>query len=283
MDAHYVDRLSDADLALLARAGGMRGEDAPRLRNHPELVEHLMGLPETHRLLYGDGPERDPFSHASPLLTFATLVHRCADDLRDATFVPEWFGPRRRLPVFDIDALRDFLREPDHRLFLADLLASYTHVSSGTFVVKGPRGMRRVRFSELDPAALASLLEVLPATDHAVVFRRLGDLMLFLTGVFPDHSSRWGSPREMERLARLGADDEGEATTDGGGPGVGELALFERLGDRFYRMAAKRSRRAARRAADTLERVAGSFSPARRILNLVTDRYLFPFRAHWFR
>src|SRR5256885_13132420 len=39
------------------------------------------------------------------------------------------------------------------RLFLAELLASYTNVASGSTLVKTSRGWPRHRFSELDPMA----------------------------------------------------------------------------------------------------------------------------------
>ncbi len=275
----YVDHLTDADLALLARVGGLGGDDALRLRNHPELVEHLVGLPGAYELVFDARPGTDPLSRASPFLVFAVLVHRCARDLQGSTFVAEWAGPRRRLPVFDAATLRDFLAEPDHRYFLAELLASYTHVSSGAFLVRDRRGLRRRRFNELDPLALASLLDVVPAAQRPAVFRRLGDLMLLLTGVFPDRTGGWAlSPVGVERLERIGTGDA-PADDDEDAVEPGPLATLERLGRRFYGIAA---RAAPARSAEILQAVTERFSQARRVLNLVTDRYLFPFRASWF-
>ncbi len=71
------------------------------------------------------------------------------------------------------------------RLFLAELLSSYTHVASGTVWAKSGGRWRRRRFSELDPVQLARLAEVVPDWERLAVYRRLGDLALFLTGVFP--------------------------------------------------------------------------------------------------
>src|SRR6266540_1530599 len=113
-----------------------------------------------------------------------------AERLRgDPAFVGEWAGPRQRLPVFDVATLRDFLAAPARRLFLAELLASYVHVASGSVLVQTRRGWRRQRFSELDPVRLAALLDVVPAGERVGIYRRLGDLALFLTGVFPDHTA----------------------------------------------------------------------------------------------
>src|SRR5215211_5973578 len=111
--------------------------------------------------------------------------HQTAADLEAATFVPEWSSRQGRVAVFDAPALRAFLAAPARRLFLVELLASYVHVASGSVWVQTPRGWRRRRYSELDPVRLAALLEVVDEAERPGVWRRLGDLALFLTGVFP--------------------------------------------------------------------------------------------------
>ena len=141
--------------------------------------------------------------------------------------------------MFDVDRLRDFLDAGWRRLFLAELLASYTKVASGSVVVATRRGLRRQRFSELDPVHLASLLDVVPEAERPGIYRRLGDLALFLVGVFPDHTASHGvSAVEESRLlrsgrlrgpvARAGVAGFGDAST---------VELFEELGRRWYRMA----------------------------------------------
>ena len=67
----------------------------------------------------------------SPFLTFAFIVHRGWDELHHVGHVDEWVGPRRRLPVFSGGDLFDFLESPANRLFVTELLASYTRVASG--------------------------------------------------------------------------------------------------------------------------------------------------------
>src|SRR6266536_2662556 len=207
----YLEHLSDADLALLGSAAGSL--PAGRLRADPAVVERLLDDQRTFETVFGAPGRADPLLRASPFLVFAVAIQRGAEDLREAAFVGEWAGPRRRLPVFDAGSLRDFLAAPARRLFLAELLASYVHVASGSVLVQTRRGWRRQRFSELDPVRLA--------------------------------------------------------------------ALLERLGRRWYRLAYQSApvRTAPLRVMDE---VAERFDQARRILNLVTDTYLFPFRARWF-
>jgi len=279
----YLEHLRDADLALLGSAAGSL--PAERLRADPALVERLLHDPRTFRAVFGPPSPADPLLRASPFLVFALSIQRGAEDLREAAFVGEWAGPRQRLPVFDAASLRDFLAAPARRLFLAELLASYVHVASGSVLVQTRRGWRRQRFSELDPVRLAALLDVVPASERVGIYRRLGDLALFLTGVFPDHTAtREFAPVYAQRLLRHAGLEDAEAPT---GPmaepawGSGGVALLERLGRRWYRLAYQSApvRTAPLRV---MAEVAERFDQARRILNVVTDTYLFPFRNRWF-
>jgi hypothetical protein len=289
--AGYLEHLGDADLALLAsvatRFGGARVEP-DRLRTDPDLVERLLSEPRAFQAVLGEADHsgrRDPLLSASPFLVFALAVQRAAVDLREAAFVGEWAGPRQRLPVFDAASLRELLAAPARRLFLAELLASYVHVASGSVLVQTRHGWRRQRYSELDPMRLAALLDVVSVDLRTGVYRRLGDLALFLTGVFPDHAAtRAFAPVHADRLLRLAGLEGDEARRghpprDPGGQSDG-LALLERLGQRWYRLACTSApvRTAPLRV---VEEIADRFDQARRVLNLITDSYLLSFRSRW--
>jgi hypothetical protein len=205
-----LERLSDGDLAVLAQAGGERGEAtrlAARLRFHPERIDHLLGRPDVFDALFGD-PRDDPLVVVAPFLAFSVLLAHTASVLEDVSYVPEWVGARQRVPVFEVEPLRQFLASPLQRVFLADLLSSYTHVASGALWVKARRGWRHRRFSELDPAQFAELILSVPHSERLALYRRLGDLSLFLTGVFPDYVERRAlTPIAVERLRRAVAGD----------------------------------------------------------------------------
>ena len=268
----YLEHLSDSDLALLSAAG----ESRENVRRDPDKLEALIDSQQTFRMLFSV-PGRDPLLRGSPFLLFAVLVHRVVRDLGQATFVEEWVGPRQRVPVFDTGSLRDFAADPLRRLFLAELLASYTNVASGSALVKTNRGWRRRRFSELDPLRLIELTELVPEADRPSVFRRLGDLSLFLTGIFPDYAGERlvveRERRQLERALGAAAREPGERQ-DG-------VWLLEQLGRRAYRIAQQGAdRRAA--MAGVLAEVSENFAAARRVLNFLTDRYLFPLRRQWF-
>ncbi|HEX3630690.1 MAG TPA: hypothetical protein VHW91_09490 [Candidatus Dormibacteraeota bacterium] len=203
----YLEHLTDSDLGLLEAAS-----QRPTVRREPEALLGALDDPAAYRAVFNQ-PGRDPLFQASPFLLFSLLIHRAARDLTQASFVDEWIGPRQRVPVFDVTGLREFGAEPARRFFLAELLASYTHVASGSVLVQTRRGWRRRRFSELDPLRLIELAELLPEQERPSVYRRLGDLALFLTGIFPDYAAeRLVVNRERQQLER--ALDRG----DGSGP-----------------------------------------------------------------
>jgi hypothetical protein len=206
--AAYLEHLSDGDLALLARA--RQAENRPEMLRRsllegPGGIEDVLASQEVFEVVFGGGGEGGPLVGVSPFLVFAVAVAQAVRQLDSATYVPDWTGVGRRTPVFDVVRLREFASSPWRRLFLAELLSSYTRVASGSVVVRTRRGLRRHRFSELDPVRLAGLLEVVSDAERPGVLRRLGDLSLFLTGVFPDYLARHGfGPIEEGRLLRAG-------------------------------------------------------------------------------
>jgi hypothetical protein len=268
----YFEQLSDSDLRLLASATDARDD----VRRDPARLEALIDSPATFRELFSV-PGRDPLVRATPFLIFAVLIHRVVRDLGQASFVEEWVGPRQRVPVFDTAGLKDFGADPLRRFFLVQLLASYTNVASGSMLVKTSRGWRRRRFSELDPMRLIELAELVPEPERPSVYRRLGDLSLFLTGIFPDYAAeRLVMERERRGLERAlrPADREQSEGRDG-------IWLLEQLGRRAYRIAQQGADRGAPMAG-VLGDVSENFAIARRILNFLTDRYLYPMRRQWF-
>jgi hypothetical protein len=214
-----------------------------------------------------------PAAPVSPFLTFAVAVHQTATELASMGHVTERTGPRQRVPLFDAPALRDFIGSPARRLFLAELLASFTRVASGRYRVRGSGGRTRTRrFSELDPVRLAGLLDGVPDAERPGVYRRLGDVSLFLAGVFPDYATLYGvGPASVGRLLRAA---QVPAAQHDQLAAVPAIELLEQLGARWYRAACGLAPvRTAR--LDVVAEVADRFRQARRVLNHIADRYLF--------
>ena len=157
------------------------------------------------------------------------------------------------------------------RLFLAELLASFTRVASGRYRVRVAGRARTRRFSELDPVRLAGLLDAVPEAERPGVYRRLGDVSLFLTGVFPDYvTSRAFGPVDAGRLLRAAGLPAQERERLAAGPAID---LLEHLGARWYRIACEVAPVRTARLAVAGD-VADRFRQARRVLNHLADRYL---------
>jgi hypothetical protein len=280
--AAYLDHLTDADLRELVHADDVAPAEAAAriaaLHRAPGLLVDVLDRPAVSgRVLNLVGPPPGTrFALISPFLVFAAAVHRIAADLRDSAYAPERTSARLRVPVFDGPQLAAYLREPAHRLYLAELLASFARSSGGVIVTQTPQGPRRRRWNDLDLGRLAVLIGALPEQDRAPVWRRLGDLALFLTGVFP---------AALERALAGRLDPACLARSTGlpvmPSPDLGPAELFEWFGAGWYRLAA---RHAAAEAATVsmLRDSAEHFHQARRVLNATADRYLFPIGLDWF-
>jgi hypothetical protein len=273
----YLRLLQDSDLRLLSAAAEGAAYGPDRLRGDPMAVDALLRGDRLFDSLFRS-QERDPLLVASPFLVFWVLVHRVARDLERSQFVQEWLGPGRSVPVFDAASLKEFLAESRRRAFLAQLLASYTRVASGSIWERTARGWNRRRYSDLDPVRLAELAEVVVGDQRSAVLRRLGDLALFLSGVFPEYvASNPLQSREVERLRRLLNAARPEEVIRVASPEKG-LWLLDWLGRSAYRASAEE----ADRGVQELAAVAHAFNRARRVLNVLTGRYLYPARERWF-
>ncbi|MDH3683328.1 MAG: hypothetical protein OEV40_25680 [Acidimicrobiia bacterium] len=284
MVSRYVDLLSETDLNVLARVSGQGPADnaAGWFRSDPMRIAVALDDRATYAGLF-ETDAADPLETVSPLLVFAVVIHRGATEIGYHIHVPERHGSRLVIPVFDGERLARFVAAPATRLFLIELLGSYTRVLSGPRWEQSRGRWRRRRFSEMNPAQLAQLAASLPWEERTGAYRRLGDLALFLNGVFPDHAARQTlSPIDLDRILhslpdhgqgqplRLLQADRADAT----GP------VLAALGPLWYRFAAKLV--PVPSMSEQLTDLSEHFDQARRFLTFVTDRYLWNRRDRLF-
>jgi hypothetical protein len=269
----YADHMTEADLRLLASASGTP-VTPDELRRSPDAALPLLDRPAVYDAVLG-AEAREPglMVGVSPFLVFALAVHRFAADLTQRS--EQWRAPGRAGPP-DLDQLRDFLGSLARRLFLAELLTSFTTPSERYPVHAGPVETRRT--SGLDPTDLARVLDEVPKTDRPGVYRRLGDVALFLAGVFPDQARRVFGQVQPEALLSVVGPALPEQRTDA----PPAISLLERLGSRWYRTAYELAPVRSTRLAVVAE-VADRFTVARAVLDQVARRHLLPTGLPWFR
>ena len=262
----YMDGLTKRDLGTLAviigvETGGLIAE----LRRRPWWIHDLLARPEVFEKVLDR--HAHPADVVSPFLLFSVLMHKTAEELREAKYVNEWIGPKTRMPLFDVAPLQEFVEDPGRTFFLSALLTSFATPESPP-VPAGP----------FDLHGMALWLDQVLPNDRVILFRRLGDLSLFLTGVFPDHTgARPLRPVDAERLGRTIGLTTAEmlALCDQSllAPGLDAL---ESLGSRWYGAAVK-----ADATPPVVGDVAARFRSARRVLNHLADRYLHRLETGW--
>lgn len=264
--ASYLDGLGERDLRTLAAiTAGDAEELTEELRLRPWVIHDLLADDDVVSGVMGR--HAHPANLVSPFLLFAVMVHSAASELRAATFVNDWTGPRSRLPVFDVEPLQEFIEDPARVFFLIRLLES--------FAVPVPAPVPADPF---DLAALALWVDDALPSQRASLMCRLGDLSLFMTGVLPDATGpRALGPLEAERLGGtvdMSADEVLELCDLGSiSPGLDAL---ESLGTRWYESACD-----AGSAPLVTNDVAKRFRSARRVLNHVSDQYLYDLNLPW--
>ncbi|MFW6136156.1 MAG: hypothetical protein ACOC7N_04980 [Chloroflexota bacterium] len=199
----------------------------------------------------------------SPWLLFTVLLRRARRDLEGAPFTTE----RRSLQkvfVFDADEVAELLGEDALRGYLASTLASFTRMESTTVTVRVGRGMwRRYRTNELDVESLMRYSQALDEEQRFEPYRRIGDVCLFLSGVFPGAiEARYRYPMSGEVRPRA------RART------VVSREDYEAHGQAFYRLASEHERAQMQGLERVLEALSDHFILAEKALSFVADRYL---------
>jgi hypothetical protein len=251
-------RLTDADLQFVA-ATVLPDEDRPsavrRLRDNPALLNRLL---EDERLIRRIRGEADVLVRISPWLLFSVLLRDVRRALHSLRYTVET-TQGERIPVFDAARAGELLDDRALLDYLVLMLTSFTRTESWSLEVEQGGRIQRRRFSDLSSDDMIALAALMPEGLRFPILRRIGDLALFISGVFPEQADPWyrapGTP-----LARAGARRT--------------LEEYEEEGRRFYRLAARHE--AARRLGldRILDALADTFPLARKPLNVLAAEYI---------
>lgn len=185
---------------------------------------------------------REVLLSVSPHLLFAVLLRRARRALSEVAFTTERRS-LQKLFVFDTKEVVDLLEQDELRSYLAGLLASFTRIESLSITIRVRKGIwRRYRTNELDVEGLIRYSQALDDAQRFEPYRRIGDVCLFLTGVFP---------QAIETRYRYRA--SGEVRPRARSRTVGSREEYEAHGRAFYRLAAEHEVAEIKRLKDVLE------------------------------
>ena len=214
--------LTDSDLAFVVSAAAPDTSDVEHLkhlvRNDPDFRHAIVA---DDRVFHQIMRTEDIFLSVTPALYFEVLLRRAHKHFETTKYTVEQSG-REAVPVFDTPEVVDFLTRPRVLEYLAQMLASFVRIESYVTSVRVARGIRRrVRFSDMDVDSLVRLCAAADESQRFGYYKRIADVCLFISGVFPSYGSRvpGNSAPMMTRRARRTSEE------------------YEAEGRRFYRLA----------------------------------------------
>jgi hypothetical protein len=256
-------RLTESDLRFVVETVTTKRRDYGHIiglvRGKDDLLEPMLEDPKlAERLL----AEEEAFVHVSPYLMFAVLLRAVRRELEGRGFVFERDARGKRIPIFEAPQAVQLLGDPSLREYLTGMLCSFVRTNTGLLYWKERGGWRKRKFSDLDMDDMIALCHIVEPAYKPRLYKRIADIALFLTGIYPDHtSSLTRRPRSQAACRRTVLD-------------------YEREGQRFYGLAAHEPEPPW--PASVFERLAEKFTLAREALNTLSDRYLKPLRARYF-
>ncbi len=208
--------------------------------------------------------DEEIFLHVSPSLYFEVLLRRAHRELQTETYTIERSG-RESIPVFDTDDVLEFMKRPQIIEYLASMLASFTRIQSYVVPVRVRKGIRRrIRYDDMDVDSLVRFVATVDPVERFGYYKRIADVCLFVSGVFPDHAQR------------------SHGRTDKGRGGVVPRSLrlrrtledYERDGRKFYGMTQNHPTARTLELTDVFASLKSEFPAARKPLTFIATRYL---------
>ena len=182
--------LTDSDIEFVVGVAAPEATDREQLRRlakeDREFREALVGDDNVFQRVADD---EEAFLKVSPFLYFEVLLRRALKELETATHTVERTG-NQSIAVFDTENVVGLLSRPGVVEYLAGMLASFTRTESYVVPVHVRRGIRRrVRYSDMDIDSLMRLCADADETDRLRFYKRIADVCLFVSGLFPGHAS----------------------------------------------------------------------------------------------
>lgn len=254
-------RLTESDLKFLVETVATKRRDHDHIielvRDKDDLLEPMLEDPKLAERLMN---ELEVLVRVSPGLMFSVLLRRVRRDLASRSFVLERDARGKRIPVFEAAKAGQLLGDPPLREYLIEMLCSFVRTHVSILYRQEGRGWQKRKFSDMDMDDMMALCRLVESEMKPRFYKRIADIALFLTGIYPDHASSF---------VRCPRSQDWRVVPD-----------YEREGRRFYALAARETRPPG--PASVFEKLAEQFTLAREALNTLSDHYLKPLRARYF-
>lgn len=225
-------------------AGRLQGEEArlETMLDNPRLFRRMM-------------QQQDMLPQVSPWLFFSVLLRQARRDLEREAFTVEQRG-RQKLVLFDADRVARLLAQKPIRDYLAAMLASFTRLESRTVLVEvRPGAWRGYRTHELDIDGMIRYSQNLDEAFRFAAHKRIGEVCLLLTGMFPEYLNGQLRPRRRRQVVRT-------------------MEQHEAYGRAFYRLAGEHEQARREGLDEVLLALSEHFILAEKALTFLMNRYL---------
>lgn len=202
--------------------------------------------------------DEEIFLYISPALFFEILLRNSHRELETAAYTEERQG-RMSIPVFDTPNVLEFMEQPGVVEYLASMMASFTRINSYTIPVRVRRGVRRrVRYNDMDVDSLIRFAADADPEQKFGYYKRIADVCLFLSGVFPDSAQTRAGNSPLPRSWRMRR----------------TLEEYEREGRTFYGLAQEHPAARVLELSQVFAALKDNFNAARKPLTFVATRFL---------
>jgi hypothetical protein len=254
-------RLTESDLKFVVETVATKRQDHDHIiglvRDKDDLLEPMLEDPKLAERLMN---QLEILVRISPYLMFSVLLRRVRRDLEGQSFVLERDARGKRIPVFEAAQVGQLLGDPPMREYLTEMLCSFIRTHIAVLYRQEGRDWQKRKFSDMNMNDMMALCQLVESEMKPRLYKRIADIALFLTGIYPDHASAFiRKPRSQDWRV---------------------VPDYEREGRRFYTLAAREAEPPG--PASVFEKLAEKFTLAREVLNTLSDLYLKPLRARYF-
>ena len=165
--------------------------------------------------------DEEALVRVTPHMLFSVLLRRLRRELEKEAYVLDVDTDGKRIPVFEGPAVAEMLSDKQTLDYLAAMLSSFARTSSGIIYWKERGTWHKRRFSDIDLDDMVALARIIDPEMRPALYKRIADLALFLSGIFPEHAAHFGGPRKTLLSAKRTLKD------------------YEQAGKRFYNVAAR--------------------------------------------